>query len=110
VAGCCEYGDEPACSINLENFLTSREPISFSKITLLDRVIYNTCIFLNKVQMSIETYQTPYPIIPGTIKVVVKWQVPEACYQRMYLVRKFRMLAVTLILLLNLHDGVLKQA
>jgi hypothetical protein len=44
VAGCCEYGDESADSINLQNLLIICGPISFSKRTLLHGLSYVTCI------------------------------------------------------------------
>ena len=35
MAGTCEYGDEPSGSIKCGEFLTSCEPVSFSRRTLL---------------------------------------------------------------------------
>ena len=38
MAGTSEYGEEPSCSKNAGNFLSSAEPVSFSRRTLLHGV------------------------------------------------------------------------
>ena len=44
VAGCCEYSDESAGSVNLQNLLAICGPNSFSKRTLLHGLSYIICI------------------------------------------------------------------